>query len=815
MDTSAYQGLTNDEVVIRQNNFGPNILVTGKKQSAFFIFLQEFKNPLVLVLLAAAIIALATGATASGALIVGIVVVSSVLDFTISYKSQKAAQALAKRVSPRATVIRNGQSITVLHEAIVPGDIVTLSAGSVIPADGTIVVSGTLYLNEAALTGESLPVEKKVTDTVYMGSGVVSGDGVMEVVTIGRETKFATIALMLTQKERPSEFERGIRHFSLLLTRVIIILVVCIFLINAYLKHDILSSLIFSLALAVGLTPDLLPVIIAVNLSRASIRMSKKGVIVKKLSAIENFGSMDILCTDKTGTLTEGTIVLVKYLDGAGTTSENVLEVAYVSSMLKGGAMTPLDRAIIAREIPTIKTYHKIDEIPFDFERRRDTMIVAREGMAPLLITKGAPEAVLGACTISVSEKKVAEQLFETLSQEGYRVIAVATTECSVQKKYSILDEQHLSFIGFIAFVDPPKKDIKHILEELRDRSIEIKVITGDHRLVAEHTVREVGLLSKGTLDAVDIDAMSDQELSVRVEETTIFSRVTPIQKNRIIQTLQSIGHTVGYMGDGINDAPALRSADVGISVDNALDVAKESADIVLTTKDLEYLIQGVKEGRKTFANTQKYISMSVSSNFGNMISMTGASLVLPFLPMLPTQILLNNLLYETAQVALIADHVDEHILNKPHPWDIKALKRFMIVFGLLSSCFDFLVFYVLYRMFGLGPSQFQTAWFMQSFFSQVFAVFFIRTAHAVWKAQRPHRAVIMAACATTFVAWGIALSQFGIYFGFTSVPGFIIGTILGISAVYFISIEIVKFFFFHKQRAPRIAKKTWLDMAK
>jgi Mg2+-importing ATPase len=408
----------------------------------------------------------------------------------------------------------------------------------VIPADGIVRASGTLYVNESALTGESLPVEKRIGDSVFMGSGVVSGEGILEVMVIGRSTKFAHIALLLTEKERPSEFERGIRRFSILLTRVILILVIVIFLINAFMKHDILSSLIFSLALAVGLTPDLLPVIIAVNLSRASLRMAKKGVIVKKLSAIENFGSMDILCTDKTGTLTEDRIVLVKYVDGTGATSQQVLEAAYISSVLKGSAKTPLDAAIIEGDTFPTDVYEKVHEIPFDFERRRDSMIVRKGTAEPELITKGAPEAVLGVCRIDTAANTAALALFEALSAEGYRVIAVATGTVQSKDTYSVDDERDLSFAGFIAFIDPPKENAKRILEELCRKNIEVKVITGDHRLVAEHIVREVGLVSKGTLDGSEIETMPDEALQVLAEETTIFSRVTPIQKNRIIRAL-------------------------------------------------------------------------------------------------------------------------------------------------------------------------------------------------------------------------------------------------------------------------------------
>ena len=815
MDTPSQMGLTSSEALARYKRDGGNTLVTERRQSAFLTFLTEFKNPILLVLIGAAVIALATGSTVSGVLIITIVLVSSVLDFFISFRSQQAARLLAKRVESKARVVRDGAAIELSHESLVVGDLVLLEAGSVVPADGVVLETEALYINESALTGESLPVEKTSRASVYMGSGVVSGAARIEVTATGGRTKFASIAALLTERERPSEFESGIKKFSILLTKVIVILVVCIFLINAFLKHDLFTSIIFSLALAVGLTPDLLPVIIAVNLSRASLRMSKKGVIVKKLSAIENFGSMDILCTDKTGTLTEDHIVLVRYVSEDGAVSERVLEAAYVSSALKGSAKTPLDAAILERQEFAIASYTKLHEIPFDFERKRDTMVVQKKGDGILLITKGAPEEILKACRIDEKVHAQATKEFETLSRDGYRVIAVATKELANKAVYSSKDEYDLSFAGFIAFIDPPKPDTKRILEELMQKSIEIKVVTGDHRAVAEHILSEVGVVSKGTLDGEEIETLEDDALAARAEGITIFSRVTPIQKNRIIRALQSRGHTVGYMGDGINDAPALRSSDVGISVSNALDVAKESADIVLTSKDLQHLLQGVKEGRKTFANTQKYISMAVSSNFGNMISMTGASIVLPFLPMLPTQILLNNLLYETSQIALIADHVDEHILNRPSPWDIRALTRFMLVFGLLSSVFDFLVFYTLYKVFGFSGSMFQTAWFIQSFFSQVFAIFFIRTAHAVWKVHRPHRLVMLSAFLTTGVAWWIALGQLGHYFGFTPIPGFVIGSMLTISFVYFASIEVVKKFFYHRLRTHRQPKKSWLEHAR
>lgn len=803
MQTAELKGLSPEEVSGRLEKFGLNTLITTKPKSIFSSFLNGFKNPLIILLLIAAAISLATGSFVSGVLIIVIIFVSIILDFVISYKSQKAAFALAATVSPKTKVIRSGTIKVVAHEEIVPDDLIVLEAGSIVPSDGVVLQSETMYANEAALTGESLPVEKDVGAEVYMGSGVVSGEGVMKATLTASRTKFASLVLTLSQKERPSEFESGIKKFSLLLMRVILVLVILIFLINAYLKHDIFTSLIFSLALAVGLTPDLLPVIIAVNLSRASLRMSKKGVIVKKLSAIENFGSMNVLCTDKTGTLTQGTIVLVKYLNAQGESSTTVLEAAYVSSILKGTIKTPLDEAVVAHQEFKIDDYTKIAEIPFDFERRRDTLVVSRKNQESLLlITKGAPEEIFKVCLIDQSTQNQAQNIFDQLSQEGFRVIAVATKEVSNQQiDFGLKDEAKLNFAGFIGFIDPPKADVHAVLTEIKNKSIEIKVITGDHALVAEHILRDVGLESKGTLDSIEIEKLPDEALRIKVEQVTLFSRVTPIQKNRIIRALQAAGHTVGYLGDGINDAPALKSADVGISVENAVDVAKASADIVLTNKSLTPLLQGIKEGRKTFANTKKYITMAVSSNFGNTLSMTGAAVFLPFLPMLPTQILLNNLLYEVAQISLITDHVDEQVLNHPNPWNVEGLKRFMVVFGLLSSLFDFIIFYLLYKVFSLGEGGFQTAWFMQSFFSQVFAVFFLRTIYSVWKVRRPHRLVIWSAFLTTFVTWFIALSQLGKYFGFRPLPLVVIISIIGVSLVYFVSIEIVKKFFFKKER--------------
>ncbi len=800
-------GLSEGQVVDIQSRIGKNSLSFDKKQSALGTFFEEFKSPLTIILLLAAITSLAIGSTISGILIIIIIFVSALLDFSVSYKSQKAASLLAKRVSPKTIVIRSGKELNIESIDIVPGDIVKLFAGSVVPADGTIVSSCDLYVDESSLTGESLPVIKATEMNVYMGSGVISGEAFIRISAIGHSTKFASIVSLLSVKERKNEFEKGIRSFSFLITKIVIILCICIFLINVVFKQDILSSLLFSLALAVGVTPELLPMIIAVNLSRASIKMSKQGIIVKKLSSIENFGSMDILCTDKTGTLTENKIVVVEYLDINGNQSDSVIETAYINSQLLTNNKTPLDAAIIEHQVFSIDKYKKINEIPFDFERKRDSLIVQIDNKQ-ILITKGSPEDILNVSDISKEDREKAILLFEKLSKDGYRVIAVATkTFYEIKDIYTKNDEKGLIFSGFIAFIDPPKFSVKAVLEDLCKKSITIKVITGDHKLISEKIVKDVGIESLGTLDGQDLENLSDEELKIRCELVTIFSRVTPAQKNRIIMAFQSNGHVVGYMGDGINDAPSLRTADIGISVENAVDVAKESADIVLVSKNLDRLVIGVSEGRRVFANTMKYIYMSISSNFGNMISMTAASIFLPFLPMLPTQLLLNNILYESSQLTLIYDNVDTEILAKPNPWNISFIKRFMITFGLLSSLFDFAIFFILYKVFLLSGSSFQTGWFLQSFLSQVFVIFFIRSAKSIWQARRPHILVIISAVFAVSIAWAIALSSVGKIFGFTAISFNVVLIIVAITVCYFMFVELLKDIFYKRQ--IKLSQKT------
>ena len=792
-------GLSTKEASIRRTQFGLNTVTSERAESGFSVFLNEFKNPLVIILIFAAILSFSTGSHIDGMLIIIIVFVSSFINFISSYRSNVAVALLLKKVELVTDVFRDGVRMRIPARNLVPGDVVILEAGSILPADGIIKEAKDFFVNESTLTGESLPNEKQIGDTVFLGSGVITGSAYVEITNIGQTTKYYSIVKELNSKSSPSEFEVGIKKFSSLIAKAAIAMGIVVFLINAIFKHDILEALLFASALAVGITPELLPLIIAFNTNKASMRMAKLGVIVKKLSSVQNFGSMNILCTDKTGTLTEDKIAVVKYLDINGVDSDKVLEMAYLTSSFHSGRRGPLDQAVTESQKFDISFYKKMDEIPFDFERRRDSVVIMIAG-ENILIAKGAPENVFNVCDLSADETNQAQKLFEDLSSEGYRVLAVSTRILTEVKQVYERDEEHnMHLEGFVAFIDPPKPDIKEVLDELEQKGITIKVITGDHLLVAEKVAREVGLAPVVSLDGKDIEKMTDEELSSKVMATNIFARVVPEQKNRIIMLLRKMGHVVGYMGDGINDAPALKTADIGISVSNACDVAKESADIVLSHKSFRELIDGVTEGRRTFANTIKYISMAVSSNFGNMFSMTGASFLFGFLPMLPSQVLLNNLLYESSQLALPFDNVEAEVLNKPRPWNIAFIKHFMIVFGLASSVFDFLTFFVLYKLFSLSDSAFQTGWFIQSFATQALVIFIIRSPKSFWKSVPSHYAVRICAWGSVIVAWGIALSSLGKILGFTPLPLPIIFAISGIAIIYLVAIEFIKHFFYKR----------------
>jgi P-type Mg2+ transporter len=796
-------GLSAEKVLQLRQQYGPNTFEQGRRRSkALLAFLARFRNPLVIILLIAATLSLFFGDKASFFIISTIILLSVGLDFFNTYRSERAAEALKDKVRVLVTVRRNSREEQVAVSELVPGDIVLLKAGKVIPADGVIVEGKDLFANEAALTGESFPQEKNVGAEVYMGSGVISGEGVMRVMQTGTHTKFAHIAAALQSARRATEFEREIRDFSTLIIKITFFLVVFVFLVNVLFHRNVLESVLFSLALAVGLTPELLPLIITLNLTKGSLKMAKEGVIVKQLSAVQNFGSMDILCTDKTGTLTEDKIALVKYVDGKNDQSERVLELGYLASVFSTGFVNPLDGAVQDFKHIDIKAYKKIDEIPFDFERKREAVVVHHlEDKRRFLIVKGAPEEVLKICTgyddttahLTPRFREVIENTYEDLSRQGFRVLAIASKDIDTEKHYEPSDEAGLQFQGFLAFLDPAKASVGETLERMGNMGIGIKIITGDNALVTQKIADDIGLKVDGILTGDELATLHERELIVAVEKTTIFARVNPEQKMQIIEALQANGHVIGYMGDGINDAPSLRTADVGVSVNNATDVAKDAADFILLRKSLHELTNGIVEGRKTFANTMKYLRMSLSSNFGNMFSMAGASLFLPFLPMLATQILLNNLLYDTSQFAIPLDNVDESEVLRPHRLSITDIKKFMWSYGLLSSCFDFITFGTLLFVFHAHEAIFQAGWFLESILTQVFVVYIIRTRQFPFKDSRPAAVLVASTLTVTVTATLIITLPIRTWFHFGYLQTSQIIALSGVVLVYLVAAQLIK----------------------
>ena len=800
-------GLSTAQALEQRKKFGPNEIVASKKMSGFFAFLSRFKNPLLIILTVSAIASGFLGDPVTAGIIIFIILVSVIIDFVNTYKSEHAAEDLKKRVMLTAAVLRDGKESEIPFSEIVPDDIVVLSPGDIIPADGTVSGVRDFFVNESQLTGESFPVDKEEGAEVFMGSSATTGRAYLTVRATGKNTKFSHIAESLLKREMPTEFDRGIAEFSVLIMKLTFALVFFIFLIDIILHHNLFDSFLFAVALAVGLTPELLPMIITLNLSKGSLAMAKRGVIVKKLSAIQNFGNMDVLCTDKTGTLTEDKITLVKYIDGAGTDSEAVLRAGYLNSFFGSGFKSPLDEAIRDYKELDTSAYIKIDEVPFDYSRRRDSIIVGLKD-THFLFSKGAPEQVIEACTFYGQEGNAFTPelhatvltTFQSLSKDGFRLLGVAEKIIpNAQSSYSKDDETALTFLGFIAFFDPPKETVSETLTILEQYGIEIKILTGDNELVTQKVMQEISLTSKGLLMGADIEHMTDAALGAKVGETTVFARVSPDQKERIIRALRSHGHVVGYMGDGINDAPPLQAADVGISVNNAVDVAKDTADIILLEKSLRTLVEGVIEGRRTFANTLKYLMMDLSSNFGNMFSMAGASALFPFLPMTPPQILLNNLLYDSSQLAIPTDSVDQSYMMKPRKFKIQFIKRFMLIFGPISSVFDFATFFILTDIFHFSGAPFQTGWFLESIITQTLVVYIIRTKKIPFVESSPSRALL----ATTLGA--VAVAVLAVYlpihalFGFVPLAIFPILSILGLTVVYLIIIEYAKRWFYKK----------------
>jgi Mg2+-importing ATPase len=776
--------------------------------------LRRLANPLVAILILASIASAVVRDFVNAAIVLAIVVVSATVEFVQTHRSQRAADALKARVAQTATALRNGSWRTIARRLVVPGDVIRVTAGDMIPADATLASSNDLHVNEAALTGESLPVEKGEGAELLMGSSVVSGTATGIVVQTGPRTAFGAVATGLAVTPAPTAFERGMADFGVLILKTVLFLVLFVFVITAVLHRDPLESLLFAVALAVGLTPEFLPMIVTVTLTRGAVRMARSNVIVKNLSAIQNFGSIDILCSDKTGTLTTGEMKLEIHVDPLGETSERPLLLAYVNSYFESGIdnplddavlrkarLNPLDSAVLRHEHPDISGYAKVDEIPFDFERRRVSVVAARDGEV-LLVTKGAPEHVLAVTTaveiagvvspLDAEARRRCTAVFERLGAEGYRVIAIGYARVDRRPAFSKDDEHDLVLAGFVAFVDPPRDDARDVLAELKKEGVRVKVLTGDSELVTVHVCERVGIPTKSILLGRDIDAMSDPALAHRAERTHVFARLAPAQKSRVLRALKSRGHVVGFLGDGINDAPSLHAADVGISVSNAVDVARDAADIILMEPGLRVLLSGVLEGRRAFGNVMKYLLMGTSSSFGNMFSMAGAALFLPFLPMLPTQILLNNFLYDVAQITIPSDNVDASFVRKPRRWNIDLIRRFMLWIGPVSSAYDFLTFVVLLEVFRAPEALFHTGWFVESLATQTLVIFVIRTASNPLR-SRPSRALVLTTLALLTLGLSLPFLPGAHVLGFVPLPpGFFAFLVLA-TATYLLLVEIVK----------------------
>ncbi|MGA2483386.1 MAG: magnesium-translocating P-type ATPase [Candidatus Acidiferrales bacterium] len=815
-------GLTTEEASRRLRLYGPNSLVRESRFAALFSFFRFFANPLVIILVVASGVSLALGEHVGGLIIIAIVLFSVLLNFFMEFQARHAVEEIRKQIATTAAVLRDGREQELPIAELVPGDIVRLKAGDLVPADGRLVDVKDLHVRESVLTGESLPVEKTVADlpkekhgvadasnSVFLGTAVQTGIGTAVIVCTGKDTACGEIAHRLAMRPPETEFGRGVRHFGMMLTWVTMLLVLFVLLVNIIFHRPLLESFLFSVALAVGMTPEMMPMIITVTLAQGAKRMRRKKVLVKQLAAIEDFGSVDILCTDKTGTLTEGEIVLDRRVDFQGKDNENVLQLIYLNSRFEAGIKSPLDDAILKHEPPSIAGYDKVDEIPFDFNRKRLSVVV-READDYLLITKGEAEGVFAVCeTVTIDgvpqplddgRRAEAESTLQKLSADGYRVLGVAVRKVEKQDAYAVAAERAMTLVGFAAFLDPPKEGVLSVLEALKQDGISVVVMTGDNQYVTQKVAHDVGLSADRIVVGNQIDSMDDAAVAYQAENGAIFARVSPEQKNRVILALKARGHVVGYMGDGINDAPSLHTADVGISVMNGVNVAKDAAKIILLEKDLAVVNDGVLEGRRSFANIMKYIIMGTSSNFGNMFSMAAASLFLRFLPMLPAQILLNNLLYDVSQLGIPNDNVDPAMKQRPKRWQIGFIRQFMTIIGPISSIYDFLTFGVLLWLFhaATNESLFHTGWFVESLATQTLVVFVIRTAANPLK-SRPSRPLLVSVLAVVAVAIVLPYTPLGSLLQFTPPPVSLLGAIALLAVTYLFLVQAVKSWFYRR----------------
>lgn len=798
------EGLSSEEAKERLVRYGRNEL-TSTRETFGRALLPVILDPVLLLLLVASGVSAVVGETTDAVLIIAMIVTSVVVNFAQTWRSKRAAERLREHVAITAAARRDDVWTTVPRSEVVPGDVVRVAAGDLIPADAQLLVSRDLHVYEAALTGESLPAEKEAMPDangtrhlLFMGTSVISGTAEAVVLRTGPATTYGDIVARVSAARPETEFMRGTREFSAFISKTILVLIVFVLLSGILAHRDTLQSLLFALALAVGLAPEFLPMIRTVTLGRGAMRMARERVIVKHLAAIQDFGSIDVLCCDKTGTLTTGVMTVEQSIDPLGTASPIPLQQAAINAALETGIDSPLDAAILRalqpRELPL-----KVDEIPFDFERRRMSVVV-ENGDERLLIVKGAPESVIGQCSMMRAaaggglplDVRAALDTHQRVSATGARVLAVAQRSMRGVGRLTRADECDLELLGFLVFRDPPLPNIAAAVDALRQDGVRLKILSGDSESVAAYVADLIGCDPSAVLTGRDIESMTDGALAAVAEETVVFARLAPAQKTRIVRALRLRGHVVGYIGDGINDAPSLRTADVGISVANAVDVARESADIILLDPGLEVLHRGIREGRRAFGNLMKYLLMETSSNFGNMFSMAAAALFLPFLPMLPTQVLLNNFLYDVTQVAIPTDRVDAGYMRNPQRWNMAFLRRFMIVIGPISSLFDFTTFWLLLVVFHAGASTFQTGWFVESLTTQTLVLFVIRTAANPFR-SRPSGALLMAGVAVVAVAIALPFTPFGSWVGLVPLGLRFYVFLIGVTAAYLAIVEAVK----------------------
>lgn len=807
---STERGLSSAEAAVRLRVFGHNALHEGTRSHALSALWHQVRNPLLLLLLFAAVISAITGAWVDAVTVLAIVLGSVGLGYKREYDARSAAAALQARVKTSSTVLRDAEPTQILVEELVPGDVVLLSAGSLVPADAVVLDANDCYVSEAVLTGESFPAEKRAgpraataplrerTNCVYLGTNVRSGTARCLVVATGRSTEFGSIAHRLTLRPPETEFERGIRRFGLLLTSVMLVMVVVVFVAHVLMGRPPVETLLFVIALAVGLSPELLPAISSINLSRGASMMARAGVLVKRLDAIENLGSMDVLCTDKTGTLTAGVIELEGAYDPDGAASSAVLELGAINASLETGLPSPLDDAIVEAHHPALDDLDKRAEIPFDFLRKRVSVVIRGE-QGVRLITKGAFGSVLEICThrpdgseLDAQARAELERRHAEWSSRGIRVLAVAWRALEDRADYGRADEIGLTFAGFLTFVDRPKQGAAEAIAALGRLGVSVKMITGDSKLVAQHVADSIGLSSAEVLTGAELDRLHDEALWREAERTSLFVEVDPNQKERIILSLKKMGHVVGFLGDGVNDAPAMHAADTSLSVEHAVDVAREAADFVLLERDLDVIRRGIEEGRRTFANTLKYLLITMGANLGNMISMALASLVLPFLPLLAGQILLNNLLSDLPAVGLAEDSVDPELVDRPRRWDIRFIGRFMLEFGLLSSLFDLLTFATLLWGFHATVELFRTGWFVESLLTELVIALVVRTQRPFFR-SRPGKLLLWSTLVLIVVTFAIPYLPYASLLGFTPLPALVVCALVLITLLYVVAVELVK----------------------